>query len=184
MGVRSFVRLGGSVVVLLGALAALTGGCGSSSSSTGTTGSSYAKCAGGSGASDAGVSACGQCTMDHCGAEIDACFGGGGACQAWADGACKGIPDATCLTCAQKVTTCQASKCSAECKSTSSDAGSDVGVDTGLPDGAGLGCKDLATCCATLTGDAKTGCDSAVASGVDGTCATVLGSFRTAGLCK
>lgn len=181
MDVRSFVRLGGSVVVLLGAFAAVATGCGSSSS-TGTTGSSYAKCAGGSGGGDGGIDACGQCTMDQCGAEIDACFGAGGACQAWADGACKGLPDSTCMTCAQKVTACQASKCSTQCKSTPSDAGSDA--DVGLPDGAGLGCKDLAACCATLTGDAKTGCDSAVASGVDSTCGTVLGSFRTAGLCK
>lgn len=180
MTIGSFFGRSRGVLILVGALGAMVGGCSSGGgSSSGTPSNSYAKCAGSGGTGDSGVSACGQCTMDHCGAEIDACFATGGACQAWADSACKGIPDSTCLTCAQKVSTCQASKCSTECKS-SSDAGTDVG----LPDSAGLGCKDLAACCATLTGDAKSGCDSAVASGVDSTCGTVLGSFRSAGLCK
>jgi len=162
-------------------------GCGSdSSSSSAPSGAeAFAKCgAGGSGGGGStGPDACGTCVTNKCGSEINACFSSSGACIAWANAGCKGLPDATCISCTEKLGACESSQCATECKSdtgTKTDTGT---PDLGASDGGGE-CKTLALCCPTLTGDLKTGCESSVASGADSTCAAVLSGFKSAGYCK
>jgi len=160
-------------------------GCGSDSSSSAPSGAeAFAKCGGsGSGGTSTGPDACGTCVTNRCATEINACFSSGGACISWANAGCKGLPDATCITCTEKLSACEASKCATECKSDSGTKSDTGASDIGASDGGG-DCKTLALCCPSLTGDLKTGCDSSVSSGVESTCAAVLSGFKSAGYCK
>jgi len=154
--------------------------CSSSSSNGGTTG----QCGGtGTGSNQA----CESCAQSHCSSQYNACFSGGGACVAWANGGCSGLPDSTCSGCLNTVVDCEQTNCATECQLTSNDSGVPDGsgfTDTGTP--TTPNCVALETCCndPSLPADAKSGCLYLAGANNDDNCKSGLASFQSAGYCK
>ncbi len=204
----SFAKIVVTVVSVVGMTMIGCGGDdGGGSSSTGGSGGSGGSGTGGSGGCDPakqGGNDCPaytNCAQSKCDAEYKDCLGAsyktgsfaGGKCETYmncvvacnCDTTCtqKCQMDATCQTCmTTTLSGCVTSQCSAELQQC---AGTGGATGTGGASGGGT-CADLAACCASLSGNDKTNCETTynqIRAGGDSVCNTLLQTYKSSGKC-